>query len=95
MKIGFDYDGTLSTSKGKELATQNIKAGDAVYIISARSMKTGLIATADKLGIPHNRVFATGSNPNKIKKVQELGLDQFVDNNPDVISQLPGVGKKF
>jgi hypothetical protein len=58
-------------------------------------MKAGLIATADLLKIPHTRVFATGSNTNKVKKVQELGLNVFYDNNSDVVNQLPGVGKSI
>jgi hypothetical protein len=90
--ISFDYDGTLSTKKGKELAANYIKENKAVYIVSARNSKEGMIAVADKLGIPHDRIFATGSNQEKIKKVKELGTIHY-DNNIDVIKELKNKGK--
>lgn len=95
MKIGFDYDGTISTEKGMELAKKHIQSGDTIYIISARAMKVGLLDVADKLNIPHSRVWATGSNKSKVEKVKSLGLDIFYDNNPDVINALPNIGRKF
>jgi len=90
--ISFDYDGTLSTSKGKELASKYIKQGKTVYIISARNNKEGMLKVAEELGIPTSRVFATGSNEEKIKKVKELGTIHY-DNNNDVIKELKNKGK--
>jgi len=78
-KVSFDYDDTLSTAKGKEMAKSAIFRGDTVYIISARRDKSGLLATADELGIPHSRVFATGSNKAKEEKVKELGITRHID----------------
>ena len=95
MKVSYDYDDTLSTERGKELAKASIENGDVVYIISARQDKDSMLATADELGIPHSRVFATGSNAAKIEKVKELGIDKHVDNNADVVNQLDSVGSKF
>ena len=94
-KVSFDYDDTLSTAKGKEMAKSAIFRGDTVYIISARRDKSGLLATADELGIPHSRVFATGSNKAKEEKVKELGITRHIDNNGDVVKALPGIGEKF
>ena len=94
-KVSFDYDGTISTARGKEMARRAIERGDTVYIISARSDKSGLLAVADELNIPHSRVYATGSNGAKALKVKELGIDKHIDNNGDVIKTLPGVGQKF
>lgn len=94
-KISFDYDGTISTSRGKEMAKRAIEMGNTVYIISARNDRSGLLATADELGIPHSRVYATGSNKAKAEKIKELGIDKHIDNNPDVIKSIPGVGQKF
>ena len=34
--VSFDYDGVLSTKKGKELAKRHLEQGDHVYIITAR-----------------------------------------------------------
>jgi len=94
-KVSFDYDDTLSTSRGKELAIAAIERGDDVYIISARSDKEGMLAVADELGIPHSRVYATGSNKAKEEKIKELGIDKHIDNNSDVVDALPGIGYKF
>ena len=40
-KISFDFDGTINTDKGLQLAIDLIKKGNVVYIISARSDKIG------------------------------------------------------
>ena len=87
-KVSFDYDGVLSTAKGKEKAMKQIEEGSTVYIISARSDKEGMMGTAKKLGIPASRVFATGSNKAKVEKIKSLGIDKHYDNNPDVINDV-------
>ena len=94
-KISFDFDGTLSTILGKEMARRQIKSGSTVYIISARDSKDGMLATADMLNISHDRVFATGSNEAKVAKVKELGIDKHFDNNNDVVRKLPKIGVSF
>jgi soluble P-type ATPase len=94
-KVSFDYDGVLSTEKGKELARQKISDGNTVYIISARGSKDGMLNTAKDLGIPESRIYATGSNKAKIEKIKELNITTHYDNNPDVIAELGNVGKLF
>jgi hydroxymethylpyrimidine pyrophosphatase-like HAD family hydrolase len=94
-KISFDYDGTLSTARGKQRAESLIADGADVYIISARDSKEGMLSTAEKLGIPESRVYATGSNEEKVKKVKELNISVHYDNNPDVIKALEGIGRLF
>jgi hypothetical protein len=94
-KVSYDYDDTLSTERGKELAKASIENGDVVYIISARQDKDAMLGTADELGIHHSRVYATGSNKSKIEKVKELGIDKHIDNNADVIYELGSIGQKF
>jgi len=91
-KISFDYDDTLSTERGKELAKHQ---QGILYIISARHDKEGMLATAQSLGIPENRVYATGSNKAKIEKIKELGIKKHYDNNQDVIKQLGQIGVLF
>jgi soluble P-type ATPase len=95
MKISFDYDDTLSTKKGSDLAKEFIAKGKEVYIISARNLKVGMIDKARSLGIPLNRVFATGSNENKIAKIKELGIEEHYDNNENVIKKLGSIGRLF
>ena len=94
-KVSYDYDDTLLTERGKAMAKASIDAGDIVYIISARQDKEGMLTTADELGIPHLRVYATGSNKAKIEKIKELGIDKHIDNNADVINELGSIGSKF
>lgn len=93
MKVSFDFDGTLNTKKGVELAKMEIANGNTIYIISARSNKSSMILLATRLSIPSTRVFATGSNKEKVNKVNSLGIERHYDNNPDVINALGNKGK--
>jgi len=94
-KVSFDYDETLTTDKGMELAKKAIENGDDVYIISARSDKEAMLNRAKELGIPESRVIATGSNKAKVEKVKELGIEKHYDNNADVIKELGDLGIKL
>ena len=94
-KVSFDFDDTLNTTKGKELAKRLGESGAQLYIISARDNKAGMYDVADEVGIPHFRIYALGSNEVKVFKIKDLGINTHYDNNEDVIKQLPGVGKLF
>jgi len=95
-KISFDYDNTLITSKGKELAQKELDKGNDVYIISARNSKDELLTTAKELKIPSKNVYATGSINGKVSKIKELDIAKHYDDNADVIKMLPnGIGQKF
>ena len=93
--VSFDYDDTLNTPRGRGLALYELQSGSNVYIISARSNKETMYPLADELGIPHSKVFATGSNRLKIQKIKELRIDKHYDNNEDVIDSLGRVGIQF
>jgi len=93
--VSFDYDDTLNTPRGRGLALHEIQSGSKVYIISARSNKEGILPLADKLGIPHSRVYATGSNNKKIETIKKLKIDKHYDNNEDVIKSLGRIGIQF
>jgi soluble P-type ATPase len=92
-KISFDFDGTLSTAAGQELAKSFKEA--QLYIISARDNKAEMYKIAEEVGIPTFRIYAMGSNDMKVFKVKDLDIKTHYDNNPDVIKQLPGIGKLF
>lgn len=94
-KVSFDYDDTLSTARGYGLALHEKFMGAELYIISARNDKAGMLPIADKLGIPHDRVFATGSNRLKIQKIKELNIRRHFDNNKEVIKELGNTGIQF
>lgn len=94
-KVSFDYDETLSTIKGMQLAEEWISKGADVYIISARQEKDGMLSRAKSLGIDESKVYATGSNKAKVEKVKELGITIHYDNNAEVIKELGEVGRLF
>ena len=94
-KISIDYDDTLSTESGKELAKKLIANGATLYIISARDNKEGMLSVAESLGVPGDMVFATGSNEAKVQKIKDLGITKHYDNNADVVKALGTIGEKF
>lgn len=94
-KISIDYDDTLSTKRGQELASRLIAQGVDLYVISARGDKEGMLELTNKLGIDSSKVFATGSNKAKIEKVNELGITKHYDNNSDVVKALGTIGEQF
>lgn len=91
-KISFDYDETLTTDKGMELAKRFISEGADVYIISARQQKDEMLNRAKELGISESRVYATGSNKAKVEKVKDLGITKHYDNNTEVVKELGAIG---
>lgn len=94
-KVSFDFDDTLSTQKGLDLALEWKDKGADVYIISAREQKDGMLSRANKAGILFSRVYATGSNEAKVQKIKDLGITIHYDNNSDVIKELGEVGRLF
>jgi hypothetical protein len=94
-KISIDYDDTLSTERGKELAKKLIANGATLYIISARDNKEGMLSVSESLGVPGSRIFATGSNEAKVQKIKDLGITKHYDNNADVVKALGTIGEKF
>ena len=88
-KISFDYDGTLSTKRGRELAKKLIETGNELYIITARQKKDGtpVYAAAKDLGIPYNRVFFT-EGKDKYTLVDKLNIAQHYDNNKEQVDKI-------
>ena len=96
LKISFDFDDTLSTKKGQELAIRLYNEGNIIYIISARSeVSQEMKAIGEKVGVSPSKIYATGSNKAKVDKVKSLGIDEHYDNNIDVIRSLPNIGNLF
>ena len=73
-KVSFDWDETLSTPRGLELAQTENANESTLYIISARQDITqSMLDRAKQLGILESRIYATGSNKAKVEKINELG----------------------
>jgi hypothetical protein len=88
-KVSIDYDDTLSTDRGKELAKRLIKEGDDVAIVTRRhtDQLESVYKVADELGIPHDKVHATNGKL-KWETIKRLGIQKHIDNNPDEIKAI-------
>lgn len=94
-KVSLDFNDTLTTPRGLDLAEKLIAEGKEVYIISGQDTPDVIYPWADDLDIPHDHVYAVGSNKEKIKKIIELGITKHYDNNEDVTKELGNVGVQF
>ena len=83
-KVSFDYHETLTTEQGKKYLQKEIDEGNIIYIISASRFISDLKNFGEKYGIREDRIFATGSNKNKVEKIKELGIVRHYDNAKQV-----------
>ena len=89
MRISFDYDGVLSTDKGKEMAIKAIQENNEVWILTARkeSENEDVFSTAKKLGIPrHHIIFTNGKD--KWSFVMRHKINVHYDNNQEQIDKI-------
>ena len=100
-KVSIDYDDTLSTDRGKELAKKLLEEGKDVSIITRRQadQMDAVYKTADELGIPRDKVHATNGKL-KWETIKKLGIERHIDNNADelkaIAENIPDVkGEKF
>lgn len=95
-KVSFDWDETLTDPDSIPLLEDEIKNGSIIYIISARREVTeSMKKFGEMYEIPQDRIYSTGSNSEKIKKISELGISRHYDNNSDVITKLGERGIQF
>ena len=100
-KVSIDYDDTLSTDKGKELAKKLLQEGKDVSIITRRQSDQldEVRKVADELGIPQDKVHATDGKL-KWETIKKLGIERHIDNNSKeleaIAKNIPDVkGEKF
>ena len=81
-KVSFDFDDTLTTYRGQQLALAKIREGKQVYIITRRqqSASAEVYAMARKLGILDSRVYFTNGEL-KWKTIKRLEIGTHYDNN--------------
>ena len=85
-KVSIDYDDTLSTDRGKELAKKLIEEGNDVHVVTRRqddAMET-VKNTAKELGIPLDKVHNTNGEL-KWKTLIRLGIKKHYDNSDEEI----------
>ena len=88
MLISFDYDGTLSTKKGKDLAKKFISEGKDVRILTARDSNgdnSDLESTAKELGI--DKIYFTNGR-DKWSFVQKYKIREHYDNNKEQVDKI-------
>jgi hypothetical protein len=85
-KISFDFDDTLSTARGQEIAKRIIREGKQVYIITRRNEynSSEVYRMAEKLGIPKSKVFFTNGQY-KWMTIKRLEIGTHYDNNQNEI----------
>ncbi len=88
-KVSIDYDDTLSTDRGKELAKRMLKEGKDVSIITRRQadQMDAVYKTAEELGIPRDKVHATNGKL-KWETIKKLGIEKHIDNNENEIKAI-------
>ena len=88
MPISFDYDGTLSTKKGKEMAAKLISEGKDVRILTARNGQddnSDLKSTANDLGI--DKIYYTNGR-DKWSFIIKYGIKEHYDNNKEQVDKI-------
>ena len=79
--VSFDYDGVLTTKKGRDTLDEWLQLGDKIYIITARNEgQMQSVYDFAQNGILKSRVIRV-SRGSKWEAVKRLGIDKHVDNN--------------
>ena len=88
-KISFDFDGTLSTQKGQDMAKAKMEQGYTVYIVTARQQTDSeeVLKVAAELGIPKSQIYFT-NGADKWKLVSKLGISEHYDNNQEQVDKI-------
>lgn len=99
-RIGFDFDGVLSTPQGQAMAAREIKNGNQVFIVTKRGLtnQDDVYRVSDHLGIPRENVCFT-QGMYKYKYLRNLFIDVFYDDTQEEIDKINKgsgvVGKLF
>jgi len=88
-KVSMDYDDTLSTDRGVELAKRLLSEGKDLSIITRRQENDlgPVYKVAEGLGIQRNKVHATNGKL-KWETIKRLGIQTHYDNNPNEIKAI-------
>lgn len=88
-RISFDFDGVLTTEKGRQLVREKINNGFEVWIITARQMDQNdrVFEVARELGIRKNHVVFTNGR-DKWSFIDKYGITIHYDNNPEQIAKI-------
>jgi hypothetical protein len=81
-KVSIDFDDTLSTPRGQDLAKRLIAEGKNVYIVTRRqsSDSAEVYKVTDELRIQRSKVHFTNGKM-KWEEIKKLGIGTHYDNN--------------
>jgi hypothetical protein len=87
MRVSFDFDDTLTTANGQQMAQRHITLGDDVFIVTARQQSNGasVYEMAQKLRIPRENVYFTGGR-DKWQTLKRLRIEKHYENNQEQIN---------
>lgn len=87
--MSFDFDDTLSTQRGQDIAKRLMNDNKTVYIITRRqeSDSKEVYKVADELGIPRSRVYFTNGSL-KWETVKRLEIGTHYDNNQNEVDKI-------
>lgn len=96
LKIAFDYDGTLGVAMVKKLAlllhsSEEMALNQVeLYIITHRQqMKRDMSDDVHHLEIPEDRIyFLGGERGGKARVINELGIDLYFEDMPDIFMDI-------
>jgi len=85
-KVSFDFDGTISTKRGQDMATKFMNEGKIVYIVTRRNetMSGQVYKVAEKLNISKNKIIFTNGKY-KWEAIKRLDIGVHYDNNQQEI----------
>jgi hypothetical protein len=88
-RISFDFDGVLSTPRGRKLAKLIMDGGATVYIITARmrNQSEDVFKVADDLGIKRERIIFT-NHRDKWHVMEQYRIGTHYDNNAEQIKKI-------
>ena len=88
-RVSFDFDDTLTTDRGKELAKQEIAKGNEVWIITARQSSDNgpVYKVAEELGIDKAHVVFT-NGADKWKAMIQHRITKHYDNNKEQVDKI-------
>lgn len=89
-KVSIDFDETLNTERGKELAKRLLSEGKDLHIVTRRQERTAskeVYDVAKEVGIDRNKIHFTNGQL-KWKTLQRLGIITHYDNNLDEINAI-------
>lgn len=94
-RVSFEYQGVLTTPRGRGLLLSELQSGSDVYIISSTGFKSRILPIAKELGIPESKVFATGNDTRKLTQIKTLRINKHYDKDEDFIDRVGSVGIDF